>query len=248
MSDKPNEFYVGYLAVPPGIKWAIRGLVILLLALVAFDAWLLGTLQPDAGDGRWADAPTEFKGTLSRAPYPTLRVATPAGARTYVLVSDEKRGAEAVLGGIADGAAVRIQGYEIERAAVGMIELAATSVAAAAGAPTIAAPPIEVHGRATLDGEIVDSKCWLGVMRPGEGHIHKACASLCIRGGIPPMFVTRAAEGPQVMLLTLFDGRPVPPDAILEYIADPVRLSGVVEKRGDIYLFKADLSTLTRTE
>ena len=247
MPDKPNEFYVGYLAVPPGIKWAIRGLVVLLLALVAFDAWLLGTLQPEAGDGRWAGAPTEFRGTLSRTPYPILRVATAEGVRTYVLVSDEKRGAEAVLGNLADGVSVVIQGYEIERAAVGMIELAATGVAAI-DAPATDAPPIEVHGRATLDGEIVDSKCWLGVMRPGEGHIHKACASLCIRGGIPPMFVTRASEGPQVMLLTLFDGRPVPPDAILEYVADPVRLSGVIEKRGDLYLFKADLSTLTRTK
>jgi len=247
MSDKPNEFYVGYLAVPPRLRWAIRGLVLVLLVLVAADAWLLAALQPGAGDGRWADAPTEFKGTLSRTPYPTLRVATGAGTRTYVLVSDEKRGAEAVLGRIADGASVKIQGYEIERAAVRMIQLAATDVASDE-APAIVAPPIEIHGRATLDGEIVDSKCWLGVMRPGEGHIHKACASLCIRGGIPPMFVTRGSEGPQVMLLTLFDGRAVPPDAILEYVADPVRLSGMVEKRGDIYLFKADLSTLTRAE
>ncbi len=247
MAAKQSEFYVGYLAVPPRLKWAIGALVILLLALVAFDAWLVATLQPDAGDGRWADAPTEFRGTLDRTPYPTLRVATDAGTRTYVLVSDEKRGAEAVLGDIPAGASVRVQGYEIERAAVGMIQLAATDVAVD-NAPAIPAAPLEVHGRATIDGEIVDSKCWLGVMRPGEGHIHKACASLCIRGGIPPMFVTRTSDGPQVMLLTLFDGRPVPPDAILDVIADPVRLSGIVEKHGDIYHFKVDLSTLARTE
>jgi hypothetical protein len=247
MSDKPNEFYVGYLAVPPRLRWAIRGLVFVLLVLVTVDAWLLAALQPDAGDGGWADAQREFKGTLSRAPYPTLRVSTDVGPRTYLLVSDEKRGAEAVLGGIADGASVKIQGFEIERAAVGMIQLAATDVAVV-DAPTVPAASIEVHGRVTLEGEIVDSKCWLGVMRPGEGHIHKACASLCIRGGIPPMFVTRAEGVPQVMLLVLFDGRAVPPDAILEYVADPVQLAGVIEKHGDIYLFKVDLSTLTRTE
>jgi hypothetical protein len=247
MANKTNEFYVGYLPLPPRLKWTIRGLVVLLLALTAFDAWLVATLQPDAGDGHWADAPTEFAGTLSRSPYPALRVAKDGGVKTFVLVSDEKRGAEAALGDIPDGASLRLLGYEIGRAGVGMIQIAATD-AKVTDAPAVADPPREIHGSATLDGEIVDSKCWLGVMRPGEGHLHKACASLCIRGGIPPMFVTRTSDAPQVMLLTLPDGRAVPPDAILAFVADPVRLTGTVEKHGDIFLFKADLSTLTRIE
>lgn len=248
MADKQNEFYVGYLALPRGLKWTLRVLVLLLLALVAFDAWLVGTLQPDASDGRWADTPREFVGTLARSPYPILRVSEGGGVRTYVVISDEKRGAEAALGTIADGATVKLNGYEIERAAVGMIQLAATDVAVVGDVPAIPEAPREIHGRTTIDGEIVDSKCWLGVMRPGEGHIHKACATLCIRGGIPPMLVTRGKDGPQVFLLTLFDGRAVPPEAILEYIADPVRISGLIEKRGDIFVFKADLSTLKRVE
>ncbi|MND05344.1 hypothetical protein D3C83_260700 [compost metagenome] len=48
------------------------------------------------------------------------------------------------------------------------------------------------------------------------------------------------------MLLTLFDGRAVPPEQILDYVGDAVRLSGIVEKRGDLMVFKADLATLTR--
>jgi hypothetical protein len=106
----------------------------------------------------------------------------------------------------------------------------------------------EIHGRTTLEGEIVDSKCWLGVMRPGDGKVHKACASLCIRGGIPPMFVTRTEGAPGISLMTTFDGKAIPPESILEYVADPVRLTGLIEKRGDVYIFKADLSTLARTK
>lgn len=247
MAKEPGEFYVGYLSVPPRLKWTLRGLVLLLAALIALDAWLVASFQPQAGDGYWADAPAQFNGTLTRAPYPMLRVDDNGKVRTYVLISDEKRGAEAVLGDIPDGASVKIDGYEVKRAAVGLIQLAATDVSVTK-APAIAEDPREIHGRTELTGEIVDSKCWLGVMRPGEGHIHKACASLCIRGGIPPMFVVRGGASPQVYLLTTMDGGAVPPASILEYIADPVRLSGLIEKRGDLYLFKADISTLARVE
>ena len=246
MAEKGDTFYVGYLPLPRALKGTITALVLVLFALVAFDAWLVATLQPQGGDGKWAEAPAEFEGTLTRDPYPTLRVSKDGKLRTYIVISDEKRGAEAALAKFPNGASVKLLGYEIERAAVGMIQLAATDMAAS-NAPPVADPAREIHGRATVEGEIVDSKCWLGVMRPGDGHIHKACASLCIRGGIPPMLVTHTDGVPSVMLLTLFDGRAVPPEQILAFIADPVRLSGIVEKRGDVTVFKADLASLTRT-
>ncbi|MCE9521277.1 MAG: DUF1415 domain-containing protein [Alphaproteobacteria bacterium] len=245
--NKQPEFYVGYLPIPPALKWTVRGLVVLLAGLIAFDAWLVASFQPDAGDGYWADTPTQYTGTLNRAPYPMLRVSENGTTRTFILISDEKRGAEAVLGNIPDGASVKINAYEVKRAAVSLLQLAATDVTVAS-APTVAAETVEIVGPAELTGEIVDSKCWLGVMRPGDGHIHKACATLCIRGGIPPMFVLRGGEGPQVYVLTLADGRAIPPAAILDYIADPVRLSGIVEKQGALFYFKVDLSSLARLE
>lgn len=247
MADNNDNFYVGYLALPKGLRGTIAALVIVLVALIAFDAWLVATLQPEAGDGHWADTPSEFVGTLTRDPYPMLRVDKGGVTKTYVIVSDEKRGAETALAKFPDGASIKLTGFEVERAAVGMIQLAATEMAVA-DAPSVADAPREIHGRVTVTGEIVDSKCWLGVMRPGDGHIHKACASVCILGGIPPMFVTRTEGAPSVMLLTLADGRAVPPERILEYVADSVHLSGIVEKRGDLTVFKADLDSLRRTE
>jgi hypothetical protein len=242
-----REFYVGYLAMPSRLKWFVRALFVLLLGLIAADAWLVATLQPAAGNGSWADTPQEYAGTLSRTPYPLLRVSTPQGLKTYLLVSDEKRGAEAALGVTPDGP-VKLSGFPIARSGLGMIELAATSVAVISETPAIEEPAREVHGTTTLEGEIVDSKCWLGVMRPGEGHLHKACASLCIRGGIPPMFVTRGdGDTPSVMLLTQADGSAVLPDMILPYVGDAVRVTGTIEKRGDLWVLKADLPTLART-
>lgn len=243
-----REFYVGYLTMPPRLKWIVRGLVVLLLALIAADAWLVATLQPPAGNGTWAETPQEYVGTLTRTPYPMLRANTPSGLKTYLLVSDEKRGAEAALGITPDGP-VKLEGFPISRSGIAMIELAASGVAVISETPAVEEPAREVHGSETLEGEIVDSKCWLGVMRPGDGHIHKSCASLCIRGGIPPMFVRRGeGAGPSVMLLTQADGSAVPPDLIIPYVADPVRVAGTIEKRGDLWVLKADLTTLTRRE
>jgi hypothetical protein len=50
------------------------------------------------------------------------------------------------------------------------------------------------------------------------------------------------------MLLTLADGRAIPPEQILDFVADSVSLSGTIEKRGDLTVFKADLDSLKRTE
>src|ERR1044071_65263 len=109
-----REFYVGYLAMPPRLKWIVRGLVLLLLMLVAADAWLIATLQPPSGKATWADTPQEYVGTLTRTPYPMLRVNTANGIKTYLLVSDEKRGAEAALGITPDGP-VKLSGFPIAR-------------------------------------------------------------------------------------------------------------------------------------
>jgi hypothetical protein len=50
-------------------------------------------------------------------------------------------------------------------------------------------------GAFTLVGEIVDSKCYLGIMNPGETNPHRECAALCIRGGIPPLIIAHDADG-----------------------------------------------------
>ncbi|MCI5045576.1 MAG: hypothetical protein MRY72_12835, partial [Aquisalinus sp.] len=85
----------------------------------------------------------------------------------------------------------------------------------------------------TLQGMIMDTKCFFGVMRPGRGKTHKACASLCIRGGIPPSFWAKTKEGREVvMLLTDEAGNPVS-DQVLPLVAEAVEARGRVVRQGD---------------
>jgi hypothetical protein len=92
----------------------------------------------------------------------------------------------------------------------------------------------------------MDSKCFFGVMRPGRGKTHKACAALCIRGGIPPSFLAQGADGREaVLLMTDSRGGPLGDD-ILPLVADPVEAEGELVRVGDLVQFRADASAYRR--
>ena len=100
-------------------------------------------------------------------------------------------------------------------------------------------------GEHTLDGQIIDPKCYFGAMKPGEGKVHKACATLCIAGGIPPMFMTTDDAGERVYyLLVNAGGDGIIGDelqALLPYVADPVAITGDVERWGELMLLRVGM-------
>lgn len=57
-------------------------------------------------------------------------------------------------------------------------------------------------------GELVDTKCYFGVMRPATGKVHRACAVRCLDGGVPPGLLLRTGDGAdRVVLLAGEEGR-----------------------------------------
>jgi hypothetical protein len=105
--------------------------------------------------------------------------------------------------------------------------------------------PIDL-GMIRLRGEIVDSKCYLGVMNPGSGKVHRDCAVRCISGGAPPAFIARDAAGePQVLLLTGSDGRALNKE-ILSFVAEPLEIHGRVVRSGSHLVLKAEPSDFIR--
>jgi hypothetical protein len=65
-------------------------------------------------------------------------------------------------------------------------------------------------GTQTLIGEIVDSKCYLGVMNPGALIPHRACAIRCISGGIPPVLLVRQSDRSAALLPSRFSATASP--------------------------------------
>src|SRR5437016_14543374 len=96
----------------------------------------------------------------------------------------------------------------------------------------VAVPQMLGLGKQTLVGEIVDSKCFLGVMNPGQLTPHRACAIRCISGGVPPVLLGRPEDGSAVyVLLVSADGKPVNKQ-VLNMVAEPLEITGDVERQG----------------
>jgi hypothetical protein len=252
-----EEFYVGYLPRAPRVTARRMRLLIAALlacALMAATGFVIGQREFAASYFEFGQ-PRPFEGVVRERPYPTLAVRRPGevgglpGFSEYLLVAAGKHGAAAEVAGF-DGRRVRLSGSLIYRDGVTMVEVVAGSVEAAGGAADEAARPgaavAAELGVVTLAGEIVDSKCYLGVMNPGDTKPHRECAALCIRGGLPPLFVARDAAGNTASLLLVSErGEPVN-EEVLDFVAEPVEITGQVVKDGEQLLLRADPKTYRR--
>lgn len=196
-----DEFYIGYEGgMPPRIRRAVSGAVVIAVAAAMMAGLLVVSQQRPLAESRIAFGQVrDFEGYLSLTPAPMLLVREGDTMRPHWLVSAGKFGPLVALGSAADGW-VRISGTLIEREQWRMIEMVAGSLRAArSGPPAPTAQPRARHR--VLSGEIVDSKCFLGVMNPGERTVHRDCATRCISGGVPPMLAYRDQAGSHLALL-----------------------------------------------
>jgi hypothetical protein len=245
-----NNFYIGYLPKAPTALARFVRMVIVLLGLIGMAVALaLVTGQaPFARSAFEYGKMRTFEGVLDAQPYPTLLVARPGEVgqgekySRYLLVAPGKYGADDIVAG-SDGKEVRLKGQLIFRESGTMIEVEPGTISPLHSAPPQA--PIIDLGAVTVTGEIVDSKCYLGVMNPGNGKVHRACAARCLSGGIPPLFVT--VDGQMLFLLVGPDGAAIAPDALREFVAEPVTITGEALRKGDTRMLRVDVEKLHHT-
>lgn len=251
-----DEFYVGYRAAPRGLVRLMRIAVPPLLAVVVFIGFTLARRQNDPGPGVWdTERVRTLEGMIDVAPYAQIRVLdadSPEGVRTILLVQEGKFGAIERVEGLV-GRPAWVRGTVLERDGRQLLELDSTEDAVQSfdGLSTeererLKARAAHPGGRRTLRGEIIDPKCFFGAMKPGEGKPHKQCATLCISGGIPPMFRCVAGDGATEYYLLVSPGGAAANEAVLPFVADPIELSGDIEQRGDLHVLTFDPSNLRR--
>lgn len=224
-------FYVGYLGMPPALARRLRWLVPAAVWLLALLAGLLSWSQPSPGDGVWHNAlPERYQGILVFWPFPILVIESHRSLGPFLLVEVGKHGVNRDLKEF-EGTSVEVSGWLLEREGRQVIELEPDSAGLHSIPPSgIVIPPIMDRGHIVLRGEIVDSKCYTGAMKPGEGVTHKSCATLCIKGGIPPMLVSHSADGRAIFTLVCDkDGRPLGSE-LWQFIAEPVRVTGHLQE------------------
>jgi len=243
-----NDFYVGYLPkASTALACFVRKVIVVLGLLAVTVALVLVVGQmPFASSTFEYGKVSSFGGVVVTRPFPMLLVARPGETgqqdkySRYLLVAPGKRGADDLVAGF-DGKQVRLQGQLIYREGGTMVQIAPGSIAVAGTAPAVQETTRDL-GTVTVTGEIVDSKCYLGVMNPGQGKVHRDCAARCLTGGIPPIFVT--ADGHEQFLLVGLDGRALGRDALREFIAEPITIRGNLLQQGERRLLQIDARTL----
>ena len=257
-----DEFYIGWEdKAPPDVGSRVRRAVVLLFVLVVTLGVVLSLAQRTIGVSvfEWGKIKS-FSGIIKSQPYPHLLVPRP-GAKggqeafsSYYLVKPFKFGLDLETARRLEGKAVTLKGTLIYRGGQTMIEVADGSMRASDSLAPLGGEgwgeglrvTPQSLGQQTLVGEIVDSKCYLGVMNPGVLTPHRACAIRCISGGIPPVLLVRQTDGTALyVLLVTRHGKPVNKQ-VLNLVGEPIEITGEVERQGELLVLRADPATYRR--
>lgn len=249
-SPSSDEFYVNYAPAPASYrKFLLRFIPLLVLGAVLFAIVFPG-IHNQFNSGR-AQGTTEVEGLLVAEPAPHIIVPRPGNVMDQVPFSRY----------LLSGTGKSIPRPEVMEQVGQWVKLTGTmvsrnqlSIIAARSAEPID-PPANVIvnpgdgsslGEFALTGEILDSKCYPGVMKPGQGKTHRSCAIRCISGGVPAVFRVQNTRSDVMYFLLADEQGQAVNDRILDYVADPIRITGTVVQYDDMFVLQAEPTTYER--
>jgi len=246
-----EEFYIGYKnKMPSGISRFLRR-VIAVIALIMLALMLLLVKGQRPFLPSQCEYPTvkSFEGVIIEKPYPLLLIEHHYSDKDrnfslYYLVAEGKHGAGDLVKGL-DRKFVSFKGSLTYLDGQTMIEIIGDSLQVKSNY-TSNPFTYKFLDQRTFTGQIVDSKCYLGVMNPADLGEHRDCAIRCISGGIPPLFIVQDKNGKKLyMLLESLDGKSVNQE-VLGLIDEPVEITGRVMSYGNLLFLISDPSTYRR--
>lgn len=244
-----DDFYIGYAPLPPTVRrfllWFVPVLVLGVLAM-AIIAPSLHFEQVNPGQIQGVET---FEGLLLAEPSPHLLVPNPeAPDEPFALYPISGTNKKSPLPAVMQHAGqwVSLSGILVDRDRYSMLAArSAEPIDAPTGAAALPDQTVSL-GEFAIAGEIVDGKCYPGIMKPGRTKTHRACAIRCISGGVPPVFRAQNQSGESLyFLLSDLEGQAVN-ERVLEMVADPIQITGEVLQYGDAFILKADPDTYER--
>lgn len=246
MSDP--EFYIGYQSkTAPGLARHVKLWTVLMTAILIplFVAVAFQQRPFDEGSFEFGTIKT-FDGVIRTEPIPHLQLIQSAdgfdAGKVLLLVDMGKHGLPEYAENAA-GQVVSVGGTLIYKGDTVMLELAGENTLTIKDGTNPDPVPLEDFGPITLTGELVDTKCYLGVMRPGTGKVHRACAVNCLAGGVPPGLLVRTGDDSDtVFLLADAVGAPLTIDP--QWAGRTLTVTGSLAKLKDVHVLKADTTVL----
>lgn len=251
-----DEFYIGWMAkAPEGYAKHIKKILLLLLGLMIAGGMVLALQQRKFSTASFEFGQlTEVKGIYQQFPVPGIKVITskdPLGHVEYItipLVGYGKFGAEGVISELEkqkkislDKKEVVFKGTLLYSDGKTLLQIDRNDSPLISVSNTAAITPlIKDLGTVELKGEIIDPKCYFGVMKPGHGKPHRDCAIRCMAGGISPVFYVRNEKNEANYYLLLgADGKKMN-EELKDYIADPVSLQAKAVQYDDWIILYLD--------
>ena len=254
MEDKKDEFYVGYIDdVPKKTSHLLKKTIWVLLIILIVFAVVFSLTQKSFDNGSFELLNTnKVTGIYHESPYPMLRVNI--GENTYkniLLLGFGKFGAGKYINELEKenkdifNKEMTIEGNLIYYNGKTLLQINDEQDITVNKEKSSHPISLKISGKYELEGEIVDPKCYFGVMKPGKGKIHRSCAVRCISGGIPPVFASTDKNNvTSYFLMTDMDGKPINKD-VLPYVGQPAKIKGTVEKYSDTWFrIKTDINTI----
>jgi hypothetical protein len=260
-TEEEEEFYVGYLPqAPQKTSMFVRNVIITIFALMIAGSIALALHQLQFSDGVFNyGSNKEYTGVYSNIPVPSIRIINQKDSTgklinlSIPLVGYGKHGAESAIEAYEKQNNISLVRKEVTFKGdllygEGKILLSLNSLAPIIRLTETKDRPGEMIAMndTVLMGEIIDPKCYFGVMKPGRGKVHRECAIRCISGGIPPVFRAHKKNGDYEYFLLLGKKGERINQQVLPYVADKVYLPGKLFKWEDWMVIACDMSAIQR--
>lgn len=253
--QKNDEFYVSYIDGSLGdkTKSTIKRFTIVSLLIVVIAATVFSVTQKPFKNSTFElTSATKITGVFHENPYPMLRVEVAKNTyKNILLLGFGKSSANPFLEKLQNevkdlnGKTISIEGNLIYYNGKTLIQITDDEKVLLENNSKTMTPKKETISKMTLQGEIIDPKCYFGVMKPGKGKIHRSCAVRCISGGIPPVLAATDNNNiSEYYLLTDLKGKPINQE-VLPYVGKPSKITGIVEKMEDWYVLKVDTKNIS---
>ncbi|MDP4264889.1 MAG: hypothetical protein Q8941_20340 [Bacteroidota bacterium] len=254
-----DEFYIGWQERAPGsFARYTRYVIIVAAVFFAVIGILLALQQKKFSTANFEFGQlTEVKGIYRQFPVPSVKVMTQQdafGHASYItipLVGYGKFGAEGTIAELEkekntslDKKQVVFKGTLLYSDGKTLLQIDKNDnplvSVTTPNSLVNTAPETKELGTIHLTGEVLDPKCYFGVMKPGHGKPHKDCAVRCIAGGMSPVFYVRNEKGETNYYLILDAQGKKMNDELKDYIADPVSIEARAVQYDDWIILYVD--------
>jgi hypothetical protein len=264
--SKSEAFYIGWMTeAPDSFSHFVKKYLFILLPLVVILAILLALSQKKFATGNFEFGRlTEVKGIYFKDPVPNLKVVNGKdiwGNYSYItvpLIGYGKHGADGVIADLEKQINESIEKKEVilkgtllfnDGKLLMQIDGNDQPLVKISNAviSTELLPQSKDLGVQTIKGEIVDPKCYFGVMKPGQGKPHRDCAIRCILGGIPPVMKVQNSKGETNYYFIVGPNGEKMNEAVQDYVAEPTEITARLVQYDDwIVMYVKDKEAMNR--